>query len=349
MYTREIQEPRLSPVEKGTPLAGTWVTPFAEVDLLSIHRPYAIPLFRSVRDSRIKEWETFVIQDDNFLLVALLANIKLYRWAQVILYDKQTGERLRYRKIIPGTGWRLPRSLANASVESHSLGFFFRIHDWLDADKVRLDLDIEARGKRPAFTAHALFDVDRKAITPMTVSLLFSERRSMYAFKVLCPVRGDLVFGGRRIGFDPKTTTGFFGDFKGYYPSRMQHVWCTGMGFDAEHRRFGFSIAKSQTKETFLNNENAFWIDGRLTPLPPIKITEAGDEKPEWIIQDMEGMVDLVFTPQEDITSGFRFFIARTDYNTPLGFYNGTLVGAGGETIRVRNVWGVGENLYLRV
>jgi hypothetical protein len=63
----------------------------------------------------------------------------------------------------------------------------------------------------------------------------------------------------------------------------------------------------------------------------------------------MEGMVDLVFTPQEMIQNNFKLLLTRADYETPLGFYNGTLVGSGGEEIRLKNLWGMGEKLYLRV
>jgi len=327
-------------------LAGTWTVPFQEVDLLAVQRPYSFPLPRGILDNRIKEWETFIIQDDRFILFALLGNVKLYRWAQVLLYDKETREKMRFRKLIPGTGWRLPKSLSNASVDSRSWRFFFRIHDWLDADILKLDLDIGATRRRPSFTAQVEYLLDRRHLTPLTVSLLFSERRNLCVFKALAPVRGDMVFGGRHISLDPRRTSGFFGDFKGYYPYLMQSQWCTGFGFDAENRRFGFSIAENQARESFKNNENALWIDGRLTPLPPVKITQT--EEGDWIIQDLEGMVDLVFTLQEPVRSGFNLFLARTEYETPPGYYNGSLTGAGGEKIRLRNVWGMGESLYLR-
>ncbi|MDR1986867.1 MAG: DUF2804 domain-containing protein [Treponema sp.] len=349
MYTREIQPKRTSPIDGGKPLQGTWTEAFDEVDLMAIQRPFSWPLPRWMLDARIKEWESFVIQDDRFYLEAMLCNVKWYRWAQVFLYDKNTRERLRFRKIMPLSGWRMPRTLSNASIDSRSYGFFFRIHDWLDAGTIKVDMDIEATRKRPSFTAHVEYDVDRNKVTPMGVNLLFAERRCMYAYKVLAPVRGDMVFGGRHIALDPAKTLGFFGDFKGYYPYRMRSVWCTGFGLDAEQHRFGFSLAENQTKETFKHNENALWVDGRLTPLPPVHITMQEVSQSDWIIQDMEGMVDLVFTPQEPIHSGLNLLITKAEYDTPLGYYNGMILDREGKAIQVRNLWGLGEHLYLRV
>jgi hypothetical protein len=349
MYTREILPPQGSPVENGIPLSGTWTSAFDEVDLLDVRRPYQYPLPRWIRDSRIKEWESFIIQDERFYLEALLGNIKLYRLAQVFLYDKERRERFTFRKVIPGSGWRLPRSLANASVDSRSYGFFFRIHNWLDADMVKLDLNIEETRRRPAFTAHAEYDLNRAAAVPMAVSLNFAERRTMYVFTAFTAVRGDMVFGGRHISLDPETCSGFFADYKGFFPYRMRMVWCNGMGFDGEGRRFGFRMVENQARETHKNNENALWVNGELSPLPPVRITMPGGIESDWIIQDMEGMVDLVFTPAEQIRYGSSLLITRTEYETPLGCYNGALVRAGGEKIQVRNLWGLGAKLYLRV
>ncbi|MDR1029455.1 MAG: DUF2804 domain-containing protein [Treponema sp.] len=349
MYTREIQAMRASPIEQGKPLQGTWIEAFDEVDLMTIHRPFPCPLPRWLLDYRIKEWESFVIQDDRFCLEAMFSNVKCYRWVQVVLYDKTTKERLQFRKIMPFNGWRMPRSLANTSIDSRSYGFFFRIHNWLDTDTIRVDMDIGATRKHPSFTAHLEYDVDRSRISPLVVNLLFAERRCMYAYKVLAPVRGDMVFGGRHLSLDPAKTLGFFGDFKGYYPYRMHSVWCTGFGFDTGNRYFGFSIAENQAKETFKNNENALWVNGRLSPLPPVYITMPHGIQSDWIIQDMEGMVDLVFSPKEFIHNELNVLLVKTEFDTPLGFYNGTVLDGEGNPISVHNLWGLGEHLYLRV
>jgi hypothetical protein len=349
MYTREIQPPRVSPVEDGKPLQGTWNRAFDEVDLLDIRRPYRVLLPRWARNSRIKEWECFSIQDKRFFLEAFLGNVKLYRIAQIFLYDQEAGRQYTFRKVIPGGGWRMPRSLANASVDSRSYGFFFRIHSWLDADTVRLDLNIEATRRRPVFTAHAEYDMSSAAVTPMAVSLSFAEQRPLYVFKAMTAVRGDIVFEGKHLSLDPKQCSGIFCDCKGFFPYRLRETLCGGMGFDSEGRRFGFHIVENQTRETHRNNENALWVKGRLSPLPPVRITMPEGNESDWIIQDVEGMVDLIFTPKEQHREAANFFITRTEFDMPMGYYNGRLIGAGGEQIQVRNLWGRGEKIYLRV
>ena len=349
MYTREILAPRASPIENGSPLQGTWNRAFKDVDLLKIHRPYPCPLPRWIRNNRIKEWEYFIVQDKHIMLEAFLCNVKLYRMAQVLLYDKENGKKFIFRKFLPWGRWQLPHSLANALVESHSLRFFFRIHSWLDADTVRLDLNIAETRSRPSLTAHLEFNMNSRDSTPMAVSLSLAERRSMYAFKVLTPVRGDVVFGGRHIKLKQNTCSGIFCDYKGFFPYRLQTTICSAMGFDAKGCRFGFHIAENQTRETNKNNENVLWVDERLTPLPPVRITMPNGPDSDWIIQDVEGMVDLLFTPKEQNRNGTKLIFTSAEFNAPLGYFNGMLVTAREERIEVRGLLGIGEKLYLRV
>ena len=336
-------------MENGVPLQGTWTRAFDEVDLLNIQKPYSIPLPNGIKRFRIKEWESFIIHDDRYYLNARLCNLKYYRIALVIMYNCETKERLEFKKVIPGGGWHLPQKLYNDSVDSRSHGFFFRIHSWLDTERIMLELNIKSTGRRPAFTAHATFDLAEGKTIPMAVSLLLSERRNIYAYKALTAVEGDVVSGGQHIHFSPAKTSGLFCDFKGYYPYRTLSTWCSGLGFNGKKRRFGFAFGENQTKEPFRNNENALWIDGKLTPLPPVKITRNGGPESDWIIQDMEGMVDLVFTPKEPVLGSRRFVFSTSDYENPIGFFNGFLLSSEGEELPVRNAWGTGEKLYLRV
>jgi hypothetical protein len=328
---------------------GTWTRAFREVDLLNIQRPYRFPLPRSLLDTRIKEWETFIIQGDRFFLKALLINVKLYRMARVLLYDRERRKTLKYLKVIPFGGWKLPKGLYNSAVDSHSMGFFFRVHSWLDADTVRMDLDIAAKAHRPAFTAHLMYNLHKKKTCPLVVNLGFSERRCVCAYKTLAAVRGDVIVGGKRISLNPTRTSGFFFDFKGFYPYPMQSIWCIASGFDDKGRRIGFTVAENQTRENRRNNENALWVNGELSPLPAVRITLPAGIMSEWIIQDVEGMVDLVFTPLEQLRSGYNVILSRADLESPLGYYNGMVMSATGEQIPIRNLFGTGEKLFLRV
>ena len=349
MYTREILPPRISPVEDGDPLFGTWNRAFEKVDLLEIRRPYKYPLPRWARNFRIKEWECFSFQNESFLLEAIFCNVKLYRMAQVLLYDKENEKKFFFRKVVPGTGWKLPVNLYNSSIDSHSSHFYFCIHSWLDADTIKLDINIEATRSHPALTAHLAYNVKPQDVTPMAVSLGLANRRIMYVYKALAPVQGDMVLNGRRVNLKPDKCSGFFYDCKGLFPYSMHTTICGAAGFDEKNRRFGFHIAENQTRETNKNNENALWVNGQLTPLPPVLVTMPNGPDADWIIQDIEGMVDLTFTPKEQIRSGIELLFTNAEFFIPLGYYNGMMVNSDGEQINIKNLFGTGEKLYLRV
>ena len=341
--------PIASPIEDGNPIIGTWNKAFEKVDLLEIRKPYGFPLPRWLKTSRIKEWQSFSVYNDSYALEALFCNVKLYRMAQIILYDIKNDEKILFRTIFPGTGWNLPNSLANSSIDNHSSKFFFRIHNWLDADNIRLDINIEATRKRPSLTVHLAYNLCTQDVIPITASLGFSKRRIMYVYKTLAPVRGDMVYGGKYINIKQDGCSGFFYDCKGFFPYRMHTTICKATGFDEENRRFGFHIAENQTRETNKNNENGFWVNGKLTLLPPIRITMPDGSESPWVIQDVEGMVDLTFTPKIINRSGVKLAFTRADLTSPLGYYNGVLVTSGGEKIIIKNLFGMGEKLYLRV
>jgi len=349
MYTREILPPRISPVEDGNPVIGTWNESFEKVDLQEIRQPYNFPLPRWLRDYRIKEWQSFSVYNESYLLEALFCDLKIYQMAQIILYDRENQQKFIFREIKPGADWKLPGNLVNSSIDSHSLGFFFSIHSWLDAGTVKLDINIEAARKRPSLVVHIAYSVSHQDITPMAVSLGFSKRRTMYAFKALSPVHGEMVFDGKNIDLRQESCSGFFCDYKGFFPYKTQTTICKASGFDSDNRRFGFNIAENQTREKNKNNENALWLNGKLTPLPPVLITMPNGHEDKWVIQDVEGMVDLTFTPKIMNRNGTKLIFTKSDFIAHLGYYNGELLDSEGEKIQIKNLFGTGEKIYLRV
>jgi len=349
MYTREIQEPISSPIENGIPLSGTWNKAFSHVNLLEIHKPYSMPLPRWLKDFRIKEWECFSVQNESIFLEVLLGNVKLFQMAHVFLYNKETEESYTFKKILPGNNWRMPKSLNHASVECRTSHALLRIHTWLKVNMILLDIDISATKRQPAFTAHIAYHMEDHEFTPMAVSLNFTGSRNMYSYKSPAIVRGDIVLGGNHIKLNPVNCTGVFRDYKGFFPYQMKSVYCGSMGFDGEGRRFGFHIAENQARETRKNNENVLWVNKGFTPLPPVRITMPNGPESDWVIQDLDGMVDLVFTPKVINRYGINLLVTRGDFFIPMGYYNGMLVSANEEQIQVRNQWGLGEKIYVRV
>ncbi|GHU41625.1 hypothetical protein FACS1894190_09950 [Spirochaetia bacterium] len=347
MYSRVLLPQQISPIENGKPIQGTWTTAFEKVDLLDIKKPYPVPLPRSILNLRVKEWQSFAIQNDEVCLFSNIANFKFISFAEVFFLDKSSGESLRLFRVFPLSYWRLPSSLNNSYTGIDTHDFSFRIHNWLDCKSIKIDLNIGSNFNRAAFTAQIEFDLDIKKMTPMSVNLLLSDTRCYYAYKGISAIRGRIVWGSRRIILHRASSIGLFRDHKGYLPYMTRTMSCAGFGFDSQQRMFGFSLAENQAREPSKNNENALWLEGALTPLPPVRITQAKED--EWNIQDLEGMVDLTFKFVEEAENTFGIIFFNIEHQTPIGRINGMLQTKDGERLQIRNLWGFAEKFNFRL
>jgi len=142
---------------------------------------------------------------------------------------------------------------------------------------------------------------------------------------------------------------GIIDDHKGYYPYRMRYDWVTGFGNDAKGRRVAFNLTDNQARDPERYNENCLWINGRVWPLPTVKVTRPGGDAGEWIVQDTEGMVDLVFVPEVANDDRFNLGFIESDYAGPLGSFRGFLRNGEGEKIQAERLYGMGERQFLRM
>jgi hypothetical protein len=352
MYTREIQAPVDTPVKNGKPIAGTWARPFARVDLHEIEHPFPVPLPAWMCDFRIKEWQSFIIQNDEIYFETFVANLKFFRFIETAFFDKKSGNTpIRYFDCFPLSFWNIPASLWDSAVVCRAPGYFITIHDWLDAAIIKLDVNIEPLGGNPSINGLFELYADSKTNTPLAVNMLFSEERCVYTYKTLCPVRGNLKLGENKdFSFRRENTAGVFRDCKGIFPYITNHSWVTGFGPDKDNRLTGFSLGEGTARGANKDNENALWVDGVLTPLPPVRITQSGGSEDDWVIEDVEGMVDLTFTPaaQTEIT-GFNLIVSKAELLNPTGKFNGFIMNKDGEKIIIDKLSGCAERLYLRL
>jgi hypothetical protein len=347
MYTRQLLPRRDSPVEDGKPLQGTWTSSFENVNLLDINRPYKFPLPKWILDLRLKEWHTFTVQNDDILLEAIIIDTKFFCFLEIVFWDKRSKESMRVFKTLPFSAWKMPQSLNDSVIEQAGAGFSFRAHDRMISKNIIFDVSIDSAIERPGFTAHLEFEIDVQKSTPLAVNLLMAENRSMYVFKCFCGVNGRIVFGGDSMVLSSESASGVFQDCKGFIPYKSRYFSCRGFGVDMMGRYFCFSLGEHITKKLNVNNENALWLEGSLTPLPPVRITDA--EPGEMFIQDLEGAVDLSFKLFEDAGTALNFFIIGMEHKNPVGQFNGMLMTQDGEKLPVRNVIGTVEYFYFKL
>jgi hypothetical protein len=341
MYTRRLLPQRDSPIENGKLLQGTWTTPFENVDMLTVEKPYFAPLPKWILNLRIKEWQTFTAQNDDMWMEAVIADLKFFCCMKVTFWDNKKKENMHVFRAVPFSAWSMPKSLRDNVIEYDGTDFSLKIHDSADSRKVTLDINIVSAIERPVFTASLEFDLDIRKATPLAVNMLIAENRSMYVFKNFSEVEGIIIWGDRRLTLKRGDTDGIFQDLKGFIPYRSHYFCCRGFGIDTKGRRFAFSLGEHITRKLNVNNENALWLEGALTALPPVRIVMY--EHGESVIQDLEGMIDLTFRQVEDMVTPFDLVIIGIEHKSPIGLFNGMLVTAEGEKLLVRNMPGTVE------
>ncbi|MDR3355636.1 MAG: DUF2804 domain-containing protein [Spirochaetaceae bacterium] len=347
MYTRHLLPQADEPVKAGKPLQGTWTSPFERVNLLAVARPYRIPLPAWILDFRLKEWQAFTVQNDEVLLEIVIANMKVFCFAEIFFWNKQNGESMHVLKTCPFSSWRMPQSLNDNVIEGACGGVSFCIHNCFVSRRITLNLSIDSAIERPLFKADLVFDFDLKNSTPLAANIFIAENRSMYVFKNFSGVEGSIVWGDTAVTLSGESSGALFRDCKGFIPYRSNYINCRAFGFDSKGRRFGFSLGENIVRKLNVTNENALWLDGSLTPLPPVRITEA--EYGEFLIQDIEGMIDLNFKLVEDTNTPMDFFFISIEQRYSVGLFNGALITQTGEKLPVRNVTGILANFKFRV
>jgi len=358
MYSRDIQAPVSSPIVNGKPLAGTWTRAFKKVDLLEITRPFSIAYPRWMLNFRVKEWQSFIIQNDEVHFETFIANLKFFRFIELtfMIKPQKKGEEkgiepVHYLYCFPLSFWELPKSLGNNWLNAWVPSYSLWAHYWLDASIIKLNFNMEAGIGSPEINAMFEFSSDPRKWTPMANNTLLSEDRCLYTLKMLSPVRGTLKYGDKNTyEFSFENTMGLFRDYKGYFPYITRSSWVSAFGFDKEGRRIGFSMGEIETKVISKDNENVLWVDGAITPLPSVRITQAGDIEDEWVIEDVEGMVDLVFTPKKQLSrSAFNLIFCASELYNPVGTFKGFILTKDGERININKLPGCAERLFLRL
>jgi hypothetical protein len=137
---------------------------------------------------------------------------------------------------------------------------------------------------------------------------------------------------------------------RAYYKMRTKNEYAFGFSKIGE-RYISFCLAASTADAARPNdyNENFLFVSGKMTPLPSIKITYPFGVNGEWVIQDTESMVDLIFTPRSIYSRNHSVFVLTTRYRLIYGVFNGALVTKTGERIVLKDFLGITKKHLIRL
>jgi len=330
---------------------GSWLGIPGSANLLDADRPFHYPLPRFIQRLRLKEWRAIQVGDEDCFLCAVLYDAKFLSMASIDIWDRKKGEKHGFRKMFPGSRFKLPSNLASGETRLESGGARLAIIVDTASNRLRLKAanDVSENGEQELISLDLSFDFSDAGAAPFSVCLPFGPNRAMYSTKALMPASGSLIAGNFSHNFEPSSAIGALDDHKGYYPYRLHYDWVTGFGFDKSGRRLGFNLTDNQVEDQVKYNENRLWVGNDIFPLAPVKITRPFGRESPWNIQDTEGMVDLVFTPEVSHDIALNLGLAEIDYAGPFGRFEGKLRSPSGELISASGLYGMGEDKRVRL
>ena len=332
-------------VEGGKFNLGSFAGPFAEINPLDAR--LRLPWPRAIKNLALKEWQHYALISPRFMLSVVLFDSKRLGLAHVVIYDRSTGDLVKYEKKVPSWQLSIPNSLwdGHAHFEHREMAIDF--NNQLEQGRHLIEFTCAGGATdRPAasatFTCHEPLD----QIEPLVVCMPLGQGRAMYSHKGILPLSGALTIAGQEHDFAREECFALVDIHKGFYPYVMKWNWSTGGGQDARGQLIGFNLTNNQVRDQSRYNENCLWIAGKRNLLPPVSFTNSAGQP--WRISDRHGRVEVSFHPEVERKVDVNALVMRSRYRGPFGRFSGHIVDDRGQRISVDDCYGMSEDFYLR-
>ena len=355
MYTRDVLPPPCALIQNKKPVFGTFQGAVQRLDVRGVYMPFGVmPLPTFITNTRIKSKISVTFNVGDFIGTVSVNNIKILAYTDVVLWEKSSGKRYSYRHIMRPRRRLIPHELRTFICTSHHRTRYIRI-SW-DRDKNRISLLFSMKGDdaRPDCSAAFISHFSEEGISEAVhIVPNPSMRRCRASYQIALPLHGsvNVTLPSNEIqAAEDSDGMGFVDLRRAYLLFRSRDEFVTGMGMVGGKKVvFRIETSSNDTVNADKFNANALFVDGDMTPLPPIRITHMRGLLQRWNIQDTDGMVDLVFTPISDYARTLSLFIFRTRYHTIYGTFEGTLLTKDGEKISFKQLSGIAKHSLLRL
>lgn len=339
--SRPLETPEKAVVD-GEVRFGRFMRPFRELNLLDAK--CGIPQFAGVRRFRLKEWVHFALIHPDWYLSVVMVDVGFLVNSWLHIFDRRSQKACEHVRMLPPWGFRAPPNVWNDSAEVNSRGYRVFMHNHVEQQMHRLDIEVRAEGSLPSVAGTVLLHEDPARTQPLVAMLPLGPNRPMFTHKSACPASGALQIGKEKVEFVPQRDVGLLDYHKAYYPRNTFWRWATFGTIDATGNLLGVNLTHNVIKDDGQFNENCIWHGSSITLLGAAHFDIPREPMQPWRIRTTDGAVNLELTPQglrrEHVNLGFT----RTIYNQPYGLYSGTLVDSGGRKHVVEKAFGVAED-----
>ena len=350
MYTREIKPAPEYPVVNGNPEFGSFSGSFGHFDIRGMKRPFGnLPVPVVFTNRRIMETMRFLFCDENNIGEIELFESACFSFMETTLWNRKTRQRIAYRRLIAPGVLNMPRNFSNSVTACRTRSRYVRIHSRLQKKLIHADFDFIGSDSRPPCEGRLEMNLSSSGFADLSSVIPYGvKRRCQASYQLTSALHGWISTGYDDHQIQEASGVGFFDIRKAYFSLRTSLSKMVGMG-RLDGKIVSFQLGNSVSHDDSRYNDNVLFVDGKVYPLPPVKITRPYGIAGNWIIQDTESMIDLVFTPLSDSGRRLSAFIVRTDYHTVYGLYSGVLLTGTGEKLVLRGYPGIGKKVLLRI
>lgn len=339
----------------GKPQFGTFSGYPKRLDIRGVEAPFGLPLPHFITNFRIKSSLMFFFNIGEFVGTVDFFDGKLFGYAEVTFWNKKTKRKFSYRTLMGPRRRFIPHHADSGYCASFGKKRYIRISWDHSRDRLSMIFNLAGDSARPSVNAAFISHYQQQQMCEVTTVTPSPTRRRCLASYTATPlIHGSLSLSATRLS-EAQTMCDTDGDAlfsitRNYYNflSETEFICAAGKVGD-KHVSFKIVTYDDDAVDIDKENENLLFVDGECTPLPPVKITHPFGFAKNWIIQDMENMVDLTFTPVSDNFRDMTFFIVRTKQHTIFGTLEGVLKTKDGEDIPIHGFEALAKNQVLRL
>ncbi|GMO49418.1 MAG: DUF2804 domain-containing protein [Termitinemataceae bacterium] len=160
-----------------------------------------------------------------------------------------------------------------------------------------------------------------------------------------CPcysVEGVIQFENKGILFSKRSSFGIHESSIVARPPQDVHYWASACGI-TDGVQISFNIGYGLADSSYAS-ENAFFYQGKLHKLDMVTFKiPSSDWMKTWSFSGNDGRLEMTFTPVQIFTSKLYMLFYSFRVLQIFGFFSGTLVLDGGESIKFKNITGIAE------
>jgi hypothetical protein len=335
---------KLEKINKLLGLDGSLLEPGWATRLLHEYSPFDV----KTDPIRIKEWDYYVIVDDDFAFSTVISDNRYLGLATASFFDFK--EHKKYSYSVPVV---LPMGKMHMPSTSEKGDIYYR------NKRCKLSFIHEKGGRR--LTGHYFatpnksaldFDIfleSNKTDDTMVIATPWEEDKTAFYYnqKINCmPAKGYIKIGDKKFDITPEKHFGTLDWGRGVWPFECTWYWGSGNGY-IDGKRFGFNIGYGFGNTTRAT-ENMIFYDGKCHKLDKIYFDIPENIMQPWGFLSSDGRFNMRFVPIYDNSSHVSAFLLSRSAHQVFGKMSGSAVLDDGTVLKIKDLTVFAEKVMNR-